>query len=146
MKILSLLFEAPQTRMHRKAAEAAMLLRKQAARDLFVEVDVLLKLYNLSTTRQQQAYASGNVDLASRYVLALAGPTELVQRIERVGPELENEISARKAAASSAADWESYASFEIELREGFIKMRAQVKEYTTTLTKLNVEVDAARSV
>lgn len=143
MGILSAFFEPPQTRKHRKAAQAAAQLREQAARDLFVELKVLHGFFQAAASRHQQAYSAGNFDLAGRYANALTGPNEMFERIERTGPEVEKEVQDRKRACSVAADWESYASFELELRDGFIKMREQAKQYAAALIKLNSEAHRA---
>ena len=137
MTFFSSLFESPQTRSQRKSAHAATLLREQAARELSVEVNVLFQYFSTATELHQKAYAAGNMELAGQFVDALAKPRELLERIERVGPQLEREIEDRKRNASSAASFEALATFELELRTGFTQMKEEVKQYLTSLGSLN---------
>jgi hypothetical protein len=137
MTFLSSLFESPQTKSQRKAAHAATLLRKQAARDLSVEVNVLLRCFNAAVQLHQKVYTAGNMELARQFIDSLAKPRELLERIERAGPELEREVADRQRNASSAAEFEALATFELELRRGFTQMKEEVKQYLTSLGSLN---------
>jgi hypothetical protein len=137
MTFLSSFFESPQTKNQRKSAQAATSLREQAARDLSVEVNVLVSYFNAATQLHQRAYSAGNMELAGQFIDALAKPRELLERIERVGPELEREIENRKRNTSTAAEFESLATFELELRGGFIQMKEEVKQYVASLGALN---------
>src|SRR5262245_2892005 len=112
MGLFSGLFDPPQTRKHRRAADAATALRKQAARDLLIELKVLVPFCQAAEINQQRAYSTRNLDLARRLANALGAPRDIFERVERAGPELEAEIAQRRRSASSAAEWESYASFE----------------------------------
>lgn len=137
MALFSNFFESPQTKSQRKSAQAATLLREQAARDLSVEVNVLVQYFNAATQLHQRVYSAGNMDLAGQFIDSLAKPKELLERIERVSPQLEREIAERKRRASSAADFEALATFELELRGGFTQMKEEVKQYLTSLGSLN---------
>ena len=137
MAFLSSLFESPQTKIQRKAAHAATLLRKQAARDLSVEVHVLIQCSNAAGQLHQEVYAAGSMELAGQFVAAQAKPRELLERVERAGPQLEREIEDRQRNAASAADFEALATFELELHRGFIQMKEEVKQYLASLGSLN---------
>lgn len=139
MSFLSSLFESPQTKSQRRAAHAATMLREQAARDLSVEVNVLVHCFNASGQLHQKVYAAGNMELARQFIESLAKPRELLERIERAGPELEKEIADRRRNASSAAEFEALATFELELRQGFTQMKEEVKQYLTSLGSLNAQ-------
>lgn len=136
MGLLSSLFDPPETRRHRTAAMAAVQLREQAARDVHIELQVLVPFFRAAAARQQRAVAEGDLELAGRCASALEAADELVTRVERVGPQLQADIHARRSAAASASDWERYATFELDLREGFLQMREQVKEHTRELQRL----------
>ncbi len=137
MAFLSSLFESPQTKSQRRAAHAATLLRKQAARDLSVEVYVLIQTFNAAGQLHQEVYAAGNMELAGQFVAALAKPRELLERVERAGPLLEREVEDRQRNAASAADFEALATFELELRGGFTQMKEEVKQYLVSLGSIN---------
>jgi hypothetical protein len=137
MPFLSSLFESPQTKSQRRAARAATLLREQAARDLSVEVNVLVQCFNAAAQLHQKAYMDGNMELARQFIDSLAKPRDLLERIERAGPQLERDIEDRQRNASSAAEFEALATFELELRGGFTQMKEEVKQYLTSLESLN---------
>jgi hypothetical protein len=139
MGFLSGIFDPPETKRHRKAASAAAALRQQAARDLFIELQVLVPIFRGAAARHQQVYAAGDHASAARYADALEAADELMQRIERVTPEIQAEVARRQRAASCAADWEKYATWELEGRNVFLQAREQVTERTAQLLRLNGE-------
>lgn len=141
MGFLSVIFDPPETRKHRKAAHGAAALRQQAARDLHIELQVLMPFFRAAAVRHQRAVAAGNLSVAGRFAEVLEVADELLERLKRTSPGIEAEVSAQRGAASTAADWERYATFELELRAGFLQLREQVKGHTATLTRMNREAD-----
>ncbi len=137
------IFDSPQTRQHRSAAMAAAKLREQAARDLLIELQVMVRFFDAAQARHRRAYEAGNVELAGRIVDALAGPHEVMERSSRVAPATQAEVASRQRSASTAAEWERYATFELELRGDFMAMREQVKGYTAALMAINREAGPA---
>ena len=112
---------------------SAVQLREQAARDLHIELQVLAPFFRSAAAKHQRAVAAGNTELAGRYAATLEAADELITRIERVGPQLQAEVETQRSAAASASDWERYATFELDLREGFLQMREQVQAHTRAL-------------
>lgn len=139
MGFLSDIFDPPETKRHRRAAMAASTLRQQAARDLHTELQVMVPFFRAAAARHQRAVSAEELELSGRRADALEAADELLQRVDRVSPELEAEIAGRQRAASSAADWEQHATFELELRTSFMQMRDAVKDHTATLMRLNRE-------
>lgn len=131
------LFESAHVKTHRKAAEAAAVIRQAAARDLGIEVDILLRFFNAAGTAQMRAYNIGNHGLSGKYLDVMQTPRELLVRIERVTPEIETEILSRRKGAQSATDWEQLTQFEIEIRDAFVTMKETVKQSITVLAQWN---------
>jgi hypothetical protein len=141
MKFISNLFESPQTKSHRKSAGAATHLREQAARDLSIELNLLIKYFNTATQLHQKVYSAGNMELAGQFVSSLHKPRELIEHIERVSLELLREIEIRKSSASCAAEFEALATFELQIRNGLIQMKEEIKQYLISLGSLNFSAE-----
>lgn len=137
MVLFSSFFESPQIKRQKQLVRSATILREQAARDLWVEVSILVTYLNAATKMHQKACLAGNSELAGKFVVTLAKPTELLERLERVRLELEKDIEERKRVASSAADFEALATFELELRDALTQIKKEVKQHLTDLGCLN---------
>ncbi len=137
MNFFSMLFAPPQTKAHMQAARSATKLREQAVRDLYIELKILNDFHNAARRMHQRVYETGNMQLAEMFALSLEESRQILDRIERTAPGLAQEIEERSRAANSAADFEKLASFEIELRTGFLQMRDQAKQLAANLIALN---------
>ena len=139
MALFSNFFEPPETKRQRKAAQAATQLREQAARDLSIEVSILVQYINTGMQLHQKVYSAGDMTLAGQFVLTLDEPKKIVDRIERAVPEIRKEIENLQSNATSAASFESLANFEIEIRNSFIKLKEEIKEHLTSVGTLNAK-------
>lgn len=139
MAFFSNFLQPPQTKRQRKAAQAATLLREQAARDLSIEFSILIQYINTGAQLHQKVYSAGNMELAGQFILALDEPRKIVQRIERAVPQIKNEIENLQKNASSAADFEHLANFEIEMRNAFIKSKEEITKHLASIGTLNIK-------
>ena len=105
-------------------------------------INVMLSFFRAASSRQQGLYALGKHDLAGRFADRLEEPAALLERVERVTPTVEREVAEHKSTAASAADWERYATFELEPRDAFIQLRDQAKAHTQQLMHLSREISA----
>lgn len=137
MAFFSRFFESSQIKSQRQSARAAKQLREQAARDLSVEVNILVKYFNAATQFHKKVYLVGNMELAGKFIVALAKSRELLDRIERAGPALEQEIEERIRKLSSNDNFEELTSFELELCDGLNQMKKETNQYVTELGRLN---------
>lgn len=111
----------------------------QAMKDTEIELNVLVKYLDAAVDLHCRAYNGNNLELASQYISAMTAPRELLERIDRTALELQQEISSRKLACQTVSDWEAFASFEVELRNGFVSTREQARKMISQLGILNHE-------
>ena len=140
MSLFSMLFEPSNIKTHRKAAEGAIHLRKRAATNASIEMNMLLSTYHKAQENHEKAYASGNLELAGLYMDGLSIARELIERVERTSSYLMIEIAEHEQQKpTSASEWEKRTSFELDLRNGMIEVTKQAKKSLDTLSTLNVE-------
>lgn len=132
-------FDPPYLKAQKKASKQATSLRRQAARDAAIEVQMLVNRHHLADAKRMEAYRAGNMDLAGRLADALANAQECLDRAGRLAEGIPMELAETHSSPSTGKDHEALATFELEARGYLLALRTEAKEHLQLLGGLSFE-------
>jgi hypothetical protein len=142
MSILSWLLEPATVRQQREAAQAAGVLRRQAALKAQIEFNMLEGQYKRAKEFAPLLLAAEHESFATEFTLARLAAEELLSRGERASDAARKALAEKMAIIQSdrksSQGWADLAKLELELKEMFETLAAQATEALRPLGTLTI--------
>lgn len=133
------LFDPPQTKAQKRTAKSAQSLRKQAVRDMLIELRMLINRQEQARQVQVQLFAAAHDDAAMKIMTAVEAAQETIDRVGRFNEIFPRELADLQLSATNAAGFEALASFELEGRDMMVKVRDEAKSQLVPLGLMAME-------